>query len=158
VLNRALLLISSIVLLQVVFVVPLVLAYHGYCFAQRRIVPAQEIQRAAIAHVLATYPPSIELSRREGAHGNDTVTRGRPAHPVRFAGVDDFIALHPHGCRIVPRGWEGYAPSALSRMAGVEFYIVRLHYPVRFHENGRLRSVMHERFVTVDRCAHVVTI
>ena len=156
-LKRTALLIGVLTMVRACVVALVVLAWQGYCFEQRRFVPAQEIERVAIASVLASYPPSVELARWRQKDGNMSVTYGRPSHPVTFTGVDHFLALNPHACQMVARGWEGHAPSPISRLLGYETYIVRLRYPVRFYENGRLRAVPDEHFVSVNRCGRFVT-
>ncbi|WNH49716.1 hypothetical protein PDM28_05220 [Stenotrophomonas aracearum] len=156
-LKRTALLIGVLTMVRACVVASVVLAWQGYCFEQRRFVPAQEIERAAIESLLASYPPSVELARQRQPDGNLAVTYGPPSHPMMFAGVDHFLALNPGACQMVPRGWEGHAPSQVSRLLGTETFIVRLRYPVRFYENGRLRAVPDEHFVSVNRCGEVIT-
>ncbi|WNH49718.1 hypothetical protein PDM28_05230 [Stenotrophomonas aracearum] len=157
-LKKTALLIGGLGLVRASVLAVVVLAWQGYCFEQRRFVPAREIERAAIESVLASYPPSVELARWRQKDGNLSVTYGRPSHPVTIAGVDHFLTLNPDACQMVARGWEGHAPSPLTRLLGYETYIVRLRYLVRFYENGTLRAVPHERFVSVDRCGRVVSL
>ncbi|WP_315385767.1 hypothetical protein [uncultured Stenotrophomonas sp.] len=157
-LKKTALLIGTLGLLRACVLAVVVLAWQGYCFEQRRFVPAGEIERAAIESMLASYPPSVELARWRQKDGNLSVTYGVPSHPVTFAGVDHFLALNPGACQMVARGWEGHAPSPISRLLGYETYIVRLRYPVRFHENGGMRAVPEERFVSVDRCGRVISL
>lgn len=156
--RRAALIIFDIVLLQAICVAVFVVAMKGFCFQQQRFVPVEEIEQAAIAFTLATYPPSVELSRKTLADGNVAVTYGRPDHPVPISGVDEFRALYPDGCRVLPPGFVDVTPANLPRLLGYTTHTVRIQYLVRFFDNGTLRAVPHERLVTVDRCGKVITL
>ena len=80
-----------------------------------------------------------------------------PANAERFASVDDFLTRLPDGAHIEQGGADGKRLSGLSALLGVEYYLVRLHYPVRFEQDGKIRSIPHESYVSVTRCGKVVT-
>lgn len=133
-------------------------ARRGVCGEQQRILDPAEIKQAAVRHELKTFPPSVPVSLEDLGEGRTVQTWAVPANAERFASVDDFLTRLPDGARIVQGGADGKPLSGLSALFGVEYYLVRLHYPVRFEQDGKIRSIPHESYVSVTRCGKVMTL
>lgn len=132
-------------------------ARRGVCGEQQRILDPAEIKQAAVRHELKTFPPSVPVSLEDLGEGRSVQTWAVPANAERFASVDDFLTRLPDGAHIEQGGADGKRLSGPSALLGVEYYLVRLHYPVRFEQDGKIRSIPHESYVSVTRCGKVVT-
>lgn len=130
--------------------------YSGFCVSQGGF-PAREVSyNRAIADVIARYPPSIEMGRRDLGGGRSVMQLGIPERAIRYAGIEEFRRLNPDCCAIVAHGSEGYEPSFISRLFGYESRIVRVRYLVRYlNADDELIAKPTETYVVLSRCGKV---
>lgn len=132
------------------------LNYTGYCHAAGKFLTDDEKIRMAVADVLKTYPPAV--IRTPVVTDGLQFTR-RPANPIYYRDVDDFLRRNPNCCHVSlsDEGSESYEPGYLWRIVGATSGFVIVNYLVRYlDEDSTPQSKKIKATIPISNCGKPV--
>ena len=131
------------------------LNYIGFCFKERRFLSDEEKISIAISTTLSIYPPVVlEYGEKDG---RVFCTGGyKPANPIYYKNVDEFLLENPDCCRVTEKmERSGYPIRLQLRLLGSANTFVEVKYKAKYIDaNGIERSQITERYFAISNCGY----